>query len=403
MENSRFNFTLRAIASKPTPTKKRATYHDERVPELGLMIQPTGHRSYYWFRKVRGIGTWRTIGSVGDVTIEQARNKARGFSTQAGTWKISGYQVDNPFEKRPGEPTFNEVVEDFIERHVKGHAKRPEAAEKGLRWQVDKYLSSWKNRKIGTIRRDDVMELHRKLGEPHKYTANRTLQLVRALFYWARDEKGWNGKNPAAHIKLFHEEKRKRFLQPDELARLFTALRKEPNPDLRDFVNISLWTGARRGDVLSMRWQDISLTDNRWSVPDPKSDPYTIPLTTEAVTILRDRLRRRVNDASWIFSSHGRTGHLVNLKKPWKKLLERAKINDLRIHDLRRTQGSYQAGQGTSLLVIGKSLGHKTTAATQVYAQLQLDPVREAMAAANQTMSTAMRRRPKALKAASRE
>jgi integrase len=192
---------------------------------------------------------------------------------------------------------------------------------------------------------------------------------------------------------MFGETKRKRFLQPDELARLFRAMRSEPNPDLVDYVNLSLWTGCRRSDVLSMRWQDVHLEDNRLDIPDPKAEPYSVPLTPEAIEILKRRLKKRRDDSPWVFPSIGATGHIVDLKKRWKELLKRAEITDLRQHDLRRTQGSWQAAQGTSLQVIGKSLGHASIQATAIYSQLQLDPVRESMAAANKQMGLAMRKR----------
>lgn len=66
-------------------------------------------------------------------------------------------------------------------------------------------------------------------------------------------------------------------------------------------------------------------------------------------------------------------------KKAWKRVLDRAGIKDLRLHDIRRTLGSYQAITGASLNIIGKSLGHKTVAATQIYARLNDDPVRDSM------------------------
>lgn len=204
-------------------------------------------------------------------------------------------------------------------------------------------------------------------------------------------------------VHLFHEAKRRRFLLPEELPRFFKALRKEPNLDLRDFVNLAMWTGARRNDILSMQWQDVSLAENRWTVPDPKNrTPYSIPLTPEAISILRDRSRHRKDERSpWVFPSRGKTGHIVDLKGAWKKLLTRAKIADLRIHDLRRTLGSWQAIQGSSLTIVGASLGHKSLSATAVYSQLTLDPVRESVTQATQAMIAASKKKPKLLQAAS--
>ncbi len=398
-----FNFTQRSVEALPAPKEKRVAYHDTHVPELGLLVQPSGHRSYFWFCKVRGIGKWRTIGSAEKLTVEQARDKARAYNGLLTRWKLNDYQGDNPFEKtNRGEPTFGELVEDYLARHLGSHAKRPDEACERVRWSVSFYLAGWKNKKLSHFRRKDVRELHATLGETHgEVTANRISQLVRRLFNWSRKNEVWSGENPAAELRPFHEEKRTRFLQPDELARLFTAMKKEPNPDLVDFVNLSLWTGARKSDVLSMRWENIALADNRWDLPDPKNrTPYAVPLTPEAITILKNRLRQRADEDPWVFPGVGKSGHIVDLKKRWRELLNRANIPDLRQHDLRRTQGSWQAAQGASLQIIGKSLGHKSVSATQIYARLQLDPVRASMTAANQAMAQAARKKPKQLAAA---
>lgn len=399
-DGRKINFTKKAIEALLLPIEKRVIYHDSQVPELGLMIQPTGHRSFFWFRKVNGTPTWKTIGPVQELSLEQARDKARQYSVLLREWKLRKYQGDDPFEERgTGETTFSQLVDSYIDRQLKQSAKHPERAEKGVRWAVNFYLSKLKNKRLGEIRRIDILKLFTELGEKRKkITANRTVQLVRTLYNFAVDAELWKGDNPATNIKFYHEVKRTRFLQPDELARLFTALKKEPNPDLRDFVNLSLWTGARKSDVMAMRWQDVSLDDNRWTVPDPKSrTPYVVPLTPEAVEILNSRQRARPENSPWVFPSHGASGHVVDLKRAWKFLLQRAKITALRQHDLRRTQGSWQAAQGASLLVIGKSLGHSSVTATQIYSQLQLDAVRASMTAANQAMVAAMKKKPKVL------
>ena len=74
-------------------------------------------------------------------------------------------------------------------------------------------------------------------------------------------------------------------------------------------------------------------------------------------------------------------------KKTWKIILDKAGIADLRLHDLRRTMGSWQAGTGANLSVIGRSLNHKSTQTTAIYARLWMTPVRDSM----ETAATAMR------------
>jgi integrase len=400
----KINFTKRSIENLPIPKTKRATHYDQQVRGLGVLIQPSGHRSFFWFRKVRGIPTWRTIGAFPDFSIEQARAEANKLSGDVATWKQNGFDDDSPFE-RHSIPTFEALVKDYVEKHIKSHASRPERAAKNVEWMVDKYLASWRNRKITAIRKREVLDLHAQIGTDHgKHTANRIVQLLKAVFYWGA-ESGARGikENPAMGVKLFHEGKRRRFLQPDELPRFFSALKKETNTDLRDFVQLAMWTGARRNDVLSMRWQDVALADNRWLVPDPKNrTPYVIALTPEAIAVLRHRHRsrhRKDQENQWVFPSRGKSGHIVEVKSAWKKLLVRTKVTNLRIHDLRRTLGSWQAIQGSSLTIVGASLGHKSLSATEVYGQLILDPVRDSVLGATKAMIAASKKKPKALPA----
>ena len=85
---------------------------------------------------------------------------------------------------------------------------------------------------------------------------------------------------------------------------------------------------------------------------------------------------------------------LRDLAKRLKIDTEGARLEDIRIHDLRRTMGSWQARTGASLVIIGKSLGHKSQQATAVYARLDLDPVRAAMETATSAMLEAAKQKP---------
>ena len=95
------------------------------------------------------------------------------------------------------------------------------------------------------------------------------------------------------------------------------------------------------------------------------------------------------NGSEYVFPGCGKTGHLVEPKTPWGHVVKRAKLNDCRMHDLRRTLGSWQAAGGASLLIIGKSLGHRSESATRIYARLATGPVPESVEKATVAMITA--------------
>lgn len=278
---------------------------------------------------------------------------------------------------------------------------------------------------------------------PHEDTKPRKVLFYRRVIFnkaiaWELFDK----ENPAAGVPKFKVKSRERFLRADELPRFFASVAEEPSEDVRDYVLLSLMTGSRKTNVLSMRWADVNLERAEWRIPDTKNgDPLTVPLLPQAVDILQDR--KPDKPPEFVFPGRGASGHLADAKSGWKRILDRdevqqltlriqaagtafewpiikakgprdksrkietlteslararavaaelnidttgARLSDLRRHDLRRTMGSWQAATGASLVVIGKSLGHKDMASTQIYSRLDIDPVRNAM----QTAATAM-------------
>jgi integrase len=356
-----------------------------------VLVQTTGTKSFFWARRTNGRLVWHTIGSCADVTLEQARTRASEINAEIAKWKEGGYVGPLPLGAPQGVPTVSGIFEDFCTLFLTGRSKD---SGKSARWQFERYLSPLGQKRLSSVTRAEVRDLHAQLTGKHgKVTANRSVQLLRRMINWAIRTTRYFGENVATKIELHTEKKRKRFVQPDELPRLFVALKEEPSRDLRDYVALALWTGARKSDVLSMRWQDVSLDDNRWRVPETTKtgESYDIALTPEVVEILAQRFAQRTSTV-WVFPSRGVTEHIVDLKGAWKKLLCRAKIANLTQHDLRRTLGSYQAAAGASLSVIGKSLGHKSIQATAIYAQLNLDPVRESVMTATRAMIAASKK-----------
>jgi integrase len=409
--NDRINFTKKTLESLPTPTEKRVVWHDVQTRGLGILIHITGRRSFFWFRKVNGDPTWKTIGEFPDLSIEQARASASDYNTKLATWKSNHFNGPSPF-KRQDAVTVGVLFEDYYQTlKTKGCSpKRGPGTERSLKdiksW-YDRYLKQWNDRRVDSIRVERVRDLHKDITEKHgPVIANRVLGLLRRCINWGIHKDLWHGENPAKKIDWNTEKERERFVQPDEMARLLKAVEKErgANWDLHDFILLSLYCGQRKSNLLAMRWEQIKMSvtgDAEWEIPVTKNGKsHKVPLLPEALTILQDRKRRAKTKAAkpWVFPSDGKTGHIKDMKKSWKRLRESVKIPDVHIHDLRRTLGSFMAGANVSLPIIGKALGHSSLAATQIYARLQLDPVRQAMTLAIEGMKNAQEQ--KALEAA---
>lgn len=242
------------------------------------------------------------------------------------------------------------------------------------------YLHHWFDRPVADIRRLDIISLHSKLAEEiSATTANRVVEFLSSVFNKAI-ELELISQNPAARIRKFRLESRCRFLDSGEIARLFEALETLRYSTTRDFLLLCLFTGARRGNVMAMRWDQISIEQRIWTIPRTKNGlPQILPLTDEAMAVLARR-KAANPDSPWVFpSDRSKTGYLTKPEGAWGEVLRRAGLQNVRIHDLRRTLASWQALTGANLSVIAATLNHKDLKSTAIYARLNTDAVRQAM------------------------
>jgi integrase len=382
----RFNFTQKTLNALTT-TKQVDYFYDGGVRGLAIAVTSKGLKTFLLYRKIQGRPERIPIGRYPDLSIEQARGKAQELNTAIA--KGENPRADQRAMRQ--EKTFGEFFELFIEDR-KSRKKRTWPQQVAM---FNRHLAHWRHRKLSAIRTMDVANLHTQLGRTSgDYAANRVLELVSAIFNQAIKWKWKGAANPARAITAFREYKRERFLQPAEFPAFFAALMEEQNETIRDYVLLSLFTGARAGCVMAMRWDELDLGQAQWHIPITKhGGSETVTLSPEALAVLE---RRKATAAMREFVSPGvgKSGHLVQPRHAWGEILKRAGLRDLRLHDLRRTLGSWQAAGGSSLPIIGKSLGHKSLAATQVYARLNLDPVRESVNKATRAMMLAAKAEP---------
>ena len=378
MTSYRLNFTKAALLKAPPAAKGKRDYHYD-TKESGLILDVTdkGTKSFYLYKRIDGRPERVLLGRFPDISIENAR-------TMAAKAKGEIAHGNNPQnEKRAirAEITFEELFSEFMERYSKIHKRSWKYDER----EVNKYLSHWFKRKISTINKNEIGKMHSRMGKENGiYAANRILERIKVIFNKAI-EWGWQGENPAKGIKKYKEKSRDRFLHPDEMPRFFESLALEENDAARDFLMLSLLTGARKSNTLAMRWEEINFDRETWRIEETKnSEPHIITLSPQALEILKERKLK--SSSKWVFPGKGKTGHLADPKKAWHRVLQRAGIQDLRIHDLRRTLGSWQAAAGANSYIIGKSLGHKSQQSTAIYARLNLDPVRDSVNQATEAM-----------------
>ncbi len=360
----------RTNVEKITPTGKRERFRDEKVPGLYLEILPSGAKVFRWIKWIDRKMESVRIGPFPAVRPEDARKRAETLNTQAAM----GINPASEKRKKKAAVTFGEVFDAWLSEAKDREKKTWDEDERRYR----RHMSALVKTPPAEIAREEIKRIHQKIKtRSGLYEANRTLALVRTILSWGIREYAWTFSNPAAGIRMFKEEKRDRWLEPHEIPRFFEAVNAEPNPGIRDFVLLALLTGARRTNVLEMAWKDLDMAAGRWRIPETKAgEPQVVPLHPVALEILK--ARRDMVSGFFVFPGTGRSGHLEEPKSGWKRILDRAGIENLRIHDLRRTLGSWLATQGESLLLIGKTLGHKSQGSTATYSRLAVDLVRAA-------------------------
>ena len=402
----RAHFTERRLEAMPVPDK-RAIVYDARTKELGLKLEPSGAKTFFWFRSVPDEGQpyrsgkplWKTIGPWPAITLDSARAKAEEYNVTLANWRKDGCHAPSPFRTAGPMhvPTFGQLVESYVENQIRPNTLHPVRAERDVRYAVGKYFRTWLERPLDAITVADVLKVKQACGR-HRYAANEIVGLARRLFNWSvgrRDGKlnFWSVANPAADVSVFEikDRKRKRFLQPAELVRFNEELEKELHRDLRDVLVLLLATGARKGNVYEMQWADVSFELGKWHVPMSKSgEGYEVNLTPAAVQVLERRRREFADTETFVFPAKSKSGHITDVKKRWAAFRNRCGFTDVRLHDLRRSRGSYLAIGGVSLQQIGAVLGHKSLGSTEIYARLHDEAIAKALTTGDATMKRMM-------------
>ncbi|WP_413673062.1 tyrosine-type recombinase/integrase [Massilia cellulosiltytica] len=395
--SQRIVFTIAALDDLPLPPAgTRTTYHDKREPGLQLRVTSNGRKTFCVLKRVRNGRPQRiTIGLYPDLKIDQARARAIAIRNDIAL----GRDPAQAKRDQRAELTLGQAFNWYVEhRAIPDGLKTVDA----MRANFERYLGAlppsqvkkhglprakspgsvnWEHRKLSSITPVQVAELKSSLARgAGRAAANHALKLLRVVFNCVIKARLFDGDNPAAEFGILRIKARDRFVSRDELPRLFAALAQTTNTTIRDYILLSILTGARRSNVLAMRWADIDMVRGVWRIPDTKNDePVEVQLCDQALAVLQGR---PAPGGTWVFPGTGRSGHLESPKRGVQAILDAAGIKNLRIHDLRRTLGSWQAMLGSSLVIIGKSLGHKSLAATQIYARLSAEPVRASVSQA---------------------
>lgn len=377
------------------------TEWDTAVRGFGVRVSPAGAKAYVLkYRTRSGRVRWRSYGRTdGDLSLEQARALAEG---DRGIVAAGGDPLREIDAAKKAE-TVGEVGERFL-ADLTARPKPAKAPTVRLyRLAFDQHIRPVLGAvAIADVTDEDAARLHRRLSAT-PYMGNRTLAVLSSLVAWSMAHRYRpKGPNPCKGIPKYAEDKRRRYLDAAEYARLgkvLRAARKEGTVASAALtaIELLLLTGCRPNEIATLQWEHVKLTRGVLELPESKTGAKTIHLSPPAVALLKKW--PRFAKAAYVFPGTGRRTlgehiHGSTLAHTWATIRTAAKIEDVRLYDACRHSFASQAiTAGLSLAQIGEQLGHSQPATTKRYAHLHDEAAKANAAMIGGGIAAALRRR----------
>lgn len=368
------NLTKRFVENIVPDSKETLKYWDSALKGFGIVVLPSGRRTYcIQYRNQNRVIKRLKIGVHGHITTEEARALAKKH-----LGSVAHGEDPTTSKKQTTElVNMNDLARDYLERHAQ--QKRPKSLKEDQKLLSNVILPTLGNLKIAHIIRRDIETFHLRL-EKTPYQGNRALALLSKMFSLAISW-DWRKDNPASGIKKYPEEKRDRWLNGEELDRVWTVLEKHSAHPTSYLFKLLLLTGARRGEVMQATWDQFDLRKGVWTKPShmtkQKKKEY-LPLSEKALEVLEVLKELNTENSPYLFPGRIKGQPIKEIKTFWKTVLKETNLQHVRIHDLRHTHASHLVSSGLSLSIVGKLLGHTQASTTQRYAHLADEPLREA-------------------------
>jgi len=381
--------TVRTVSAAKVGERDLFIWDDE-LSGFGLRVKPSGVKSYIiQYRNQHHQSRRYTVGRHGVLSPEKARDTARRLLVDIQ----DGADPAKTRKDTREAPSVADLAARYLDEHARAK-KRPSSVrmdQANLRLHV---LPTLGRMKVAAVTRPDIANLHHSMRD-RPGAANRVLALLSKMFNLAEK---WSirpdGSNPCRHVERYRERKMERFLSAEELGRLGTVLAEAERtaterPSVIAAIRLLIFTGARLGEILGLRWVHVDFEWTCIRLPESKTGAKVIHLSAPALEVLNGVERRE--DNPWVIAGREQGKPLVNLRKPWHRIREAAGLADVRLHDLRHSFASVGAASGLSLPMIGALLGHSQPATTARYAHLAADPLKQATRIIGERIAAAMK------------
>lgn len=383
INSNTINITTRTLTSLPVPTNgKSREYSDAKVRHLKAEITVTGTISF-WFRAQRdGRRYPYHIGHFPAISPEEARRTALELKAQLDR----GLDPTAARKTLKAEPTLTAFFTDDYLKDAMTRKKSWTADRNRFNFRIAKKFG---DRKMSSIAKREIALYHGELkNELSVASANRVLVLISAIYRKAIE---WEvvTANPASGIKQFRESNaRTRHLSEAEMIAFLKAADADENQVAASVLRGLLLTGLRKCELKDRRWSDISLERGELRLETSKNgDARIVQLNAEAKALLAAQASNGTSD--WVFPGRNGKQPIENIDKTWRRIVARAGLNDVRIHDLRHTHASVMVSAGVGLYVVSQALGHRNIAQSARYSHVRNDVLAAAGGIVSQAFSVA--------------
>ena len=375
---AKIRLTHQVVANaRSEPGKRKTDLYDTVITGFIFTIHPSGSGTYsIRYQDARGRQKQFKIAAYGDITFEQARKEAQRLRSQI---VLGGDPAAKKAEKK--------AVVDYAElaaqhlAYAATYQKTPANTESIIRLHL---VPRWGKVPLDEITQADVAQwLAAKAKEG---LAPATVEKIRVTFNRSFElALRWNmagvTKNPVKGIpRKPINNARERYLSAAEAERLMAAVEESENPQLKHIVGLLLLTGARVSELLHAKWEHVDAEKRQWLIPTSKTGkPRHVPLSTPAIGILETV--PRFEGCSYVLPNPDTLKPYVTLKHAWQTARKKARLPDLRIHDLRHSAASFMINAGIDLFAVGRVLGHADHKSTMRYSHLANDTLLAAVEA----------------------
>lgn len=376
MKNNKVSLTDAKIKNLKPLHAKQYEIWDEKISGFGCRVSPKGSRSFILMYRINGRSRRFTLGKYPDLSLSEARKLAQKAKSDI-------VQSIDPAEKLKLKKAkiynFESVVKQFVELYAKPRNKSWSETQRILNTDFTKH---WCNRDIREITKSDVNKILDKKARNYPSSANHAFRAVSKMFNWCV-ERDLLTSSPCQGLSLPGPlVKRDRVLSEYELIKIWNTA-KEISYPYGNIIQLLMLTGQRRGEVSSMRWEDLKYEEGIWVIPadlNKSARQHIVPLN-EGVEKIISSLPKI--DDTWLFPARG-SGRPVSGFSKWKKKLDiLSDTSEWTVHDIRRTVATGMAKLKIQPHIIEKILNHTSGSlggVAGIYNQFEyIDEMREAL------------------------